>query len=630
MTRREILWRLAREARPYYPRLAVAMLLGIIAGLAPLVTPWGFKVLINDVLVSKELDLSTLDHQCRLQLSAFLAHVVGTGSSVSSLSQTCAAQLRAALTPKPANLHELYIVLAAIFGAMMIGAIATYGQTYLTAWSGQHLIARMRVRLFERIMHLPLAEFDKWRPGELIARFSTDLQLMTDAVSISVPQLIVNTVTFFSSFIAMTYIDWLLTLSLVVVAPVVSFAVSRFQKLITSGTLGAQRRIADLSANLTESLQGERIVKAFGREAYETQRFSGRNDDLFGAYMKLTQFIQTQPLVLSVLMVSAIVLIIYLSVHEVVVAHRIDVGQVFEYWALLVNLINPMNRFAAFVGDIAKAIVGAGRIYEILDLPVERADKPGALPLINARGQIVFEHVHFAYGKGERAALDDVSAVIEAGEIVALVGPSGAGKTTIVNMVPRFYEPQAGRILLDGVDLADVRLTDLRTAIGIVPQEAQLFRGTVAENIRYGRLDATDDEVRQAAREANAEEFVLGFPDGYATEVGERGSRLSGGQRQRISIARAILRDPRILILDEATSALDSHSEALIEQALDRLLPGRTTLIIAHRLSTIRRAHKILYIEQGRVLEMGTHDALLAKGGAYAALHARQFASGPV
>ncbi|MDQ2872141.1 MAG: ABC transporter ATP-binding protein/permease [Candidatus Eremiobacteraeota bacterium] len=584
MNRKSILRRLAREAKPYYPRLALAMLLGTLAGLSNLVAPWGFKVLVNEVLVSKVL---------------------------------------------AANVHELYVVLAAIFGALMFGAVATYGQTYLTAWSGQHLIARMRVRLFDRVMHLPLVEFDKWRPGELISRFSTDLQLMTDAVSISVPQLVVNTVTFLSSFVLMFYIDWLLTLILIVLAPLVSLAVSRFQKLISGSTVGAQMRIADLNANLAEALGGERIIKSFNRESYETSRFSRRNDDYFGTYMKLTQFIQTQPLVLSVLMVSAIVFIIYLSVHEVIVAHRLNVGQIFEYWALLVNLINPMNRFAAFVGDIAKALVGAGRIYELLDLPVERADAPSARALKDVRGRLVFDHVHFSYGQGERAALEDVNAVIEAGEIVALVGPSGAGKTTIVNMVPRFYEPQSGRILLDGVDICDVRLSELRSAIGIVPQEAQLFRGSIADNIRYGRLDASDAEVRRAAREANAEEFVLGFPHGYETEVGERGARLSGGQRQRISIARAILRDPRILILDEATSALDSHSEALIESALDRLLPGRTTLIIAHRLSTIRRANSILYIESGRVLEVGTHDALLALGGAYALLHARQFAGGP-
>jgi subfamily B ATP-binding cassette protein MsbA len=508
---------------------------------------------------------------------------------------------------------------------MILGAVATYGQSYLMAWSGQHLIAKMRARLFERVLRLPLGEFAKWRPGDLIARFNSDLQIMTDAVSISLPQLITNTVTFVSSFVLMVYMDWLLTCSLIFVAPIISLAVSRFQRLISANTTRSQQRISDLSATLTEALTGQRIIKAFGREGYEAERFRHRNDEYFAVYMKLTQFIQTQPLVLSVLMTTAVVGIIWLSTREVVVG-RLNVGELFQYWALLANLINPMNRFAAFVGELSKALVGAGRVYEVLDLPVERPDKPGAVPLQNVRGRIVFDRVRFAYSPEEPPVLDEFSAEIEAGQIVALVGPSGAGKTTIVNLVPRFYEPQSGRIVLDGVDLADVRLADLRGAIGIVPQEAQLFRGSIRENIRYGRLSASEDEVRVAAREANAEEFILGFPDGYDTEVGERGMRLSGGQRQRVAIARAILRDPRILILDEATSALDSHSEALIEQALDRLLPGRTTLIIAHRLSTIRRAHTILYIEAGRVVEMGSHESLLAKGGAYARLHATQFA----
>ncbi len=579
MTRRETLERLAREARPYLGRLSVAMFLGTLAGLSNLVAPWGFKELINHVLTPKR-------------------------------------------TP---DLHVLWVVLGAIFAAMVLGAVATYGQSYLTAWSGQRMIANMRVRLFERVLRLPLAEFDKWRPGELIARFSNDLQLMTDAVSISVPQLVQNTVTFVSSLAFMAVIDWRLTLTLAIVSPVVSLAVSRFQKLISASTLRTQQRIADLSASLTETLHGQRIVKAFGREGYEAERFSRRTDELFGTYMKLTQFIQTQPLVLSVLIVTAIVGIIGLSVYEVVVTRRLNIGQIFEYWGLLVNLINPMNRFAAFVGDISKALVGAGRVYEILDLPVERRESDGGGHLGKVDGRLAFENVCFSYGAGDPSAIDGLDAVIEAGEIVALVGPSGAGKTTIVNLVPRFYEPQNGRITLDGVDIAALRLSELRAAIGIVPQEAQLFRGTVTENIRYGRLDATDDEVRAAAREANAEEFVLSLPDGYATQVGERGARFSGGERQRISIARAILRDPRILILDEATSALDSHSEALIEQALDRLLPGRTTLIIAHRLSTIRRAHKILYIEGGRMLEAGTHAELLSRGGFYARLYQSQF-----
>jgi subfamily B ATP-binding cassette protein MsbA len=578
MSARRILGRLAHDAQPYAPTLAAAIILGTAAGLLSLVAPWAFNQIINRVITARHPDL-----------------------------------------------HLLYVSLFVIFCALLLSALAVYGQAYLMAWSGQHLIAHMRARLFERILRLPLGEFAKWRPGDLIARFNSDLQIMTDAVSISLPQLVTNTVTFVSSFVVMMLMDWLLTCSLLLVAPIISLAVSRFQRLISNSTVRSQGRISDLSSTLTEALTGQRIIKAFGREAYEAERFRHRNDEYFTIYMKLTQFIATQPLVLQVLMSGAIVGIVWLSTREVVV-HRLNVGDLFQYWALLANLINPMNRFAAFVGELSKALVGAGRVYEILDLPVERPDIPGAVSLQKVRGRIAFEHVRFSYSPEEAPVLDDFNAEIEAGQIIALVGPSGAGKTTIVNLVPRFYEPQSGRITIDGIDLACVRLADLRASIGIVPQEAQLFRGTIEDNIRYGRLDATDEQVRAAAREANAEEFILGFPEGYETQVGERGTRLSGGQRQRVAIARAILRDPRILILDEATSALDSHSEALIEQALDRLLSGRTTLIIAHRLSTIRRANTILYIEAGRVVEMGSHESLLAKGGAYARLHATQFA----
>ncbi|MGA8098725.1 MAG: ABC transporter ATP-binding protein [Candidatus Cybelea sp.] len=580
MTRRSILLRLAREARPYYPRLALAMTMGVLAGVLSIVPPLAFRIIINQVLIP--------------------------------------------LHGRPPDLKALYLALGLTSVALILSNCAIYGQTYLTAWSGQHLVARLRVRLFEGLLRLPLGEFDKWRPGELIARFSTDLQIMIDAVSVSVPQLVVALATFISSFATMIYLDWLLTLSLVLVAPIVSVAVSNFQRLISTSTHRAQQRIADLTANLSEILGGQRVVKSFGREEFEVGRFRNRNDDFFGAYMKLTQFIQTQPLVISTIMVGAVVAIIWLSVREVLVG-RLDTGKVFMYWGLLVNLMNPMNRVAAFFGDISKAVVGAGRVFELLDLPIEVRDPPGAVALTAVRGQIEYRDVTFRYKPTDPPALRDVNATIEAGEIVAFVGPSGAGKTTIVNLVPRFYAPQEGSIFLDGIDIADARLSDLRKAIAIVPQDVQLFRGSILDNIRYGRIEATDAEVRAAARDANVEEYVQGFPDGYATQVGERGIRLSGGERQRIAIARAVLRDPRILILDEATSALDSHSEAMIEQALDRLLPGRTTLIIAHRLSTVRRAHKVLFIEAGRVVEIGTHDELLAKGGAYARLYAAQF-----
>jgi len=568
--------RLLREARPYSGRLVVAMLLGILAGVAPL----------------------TLARVAGL----LQAHV---------------------LIPHP-ELGAVVLIVVLVVGSQLLGNAASYGQGYLTAWSGQRMVASFRARMFDRIVRMPLSDFDRWRPGELQSRMSSDLNLMTDAISISLPQFIQTAVTFVGALVYMIYLDWFLAAVLFVAAPIVAWVVSRFNALIVAGTKRAQERIADLASNLVEVLANERVVKAFRREEFERNRFTGANERYFGAYMKVTQFNQTQAPVLALVVMLAVCAVIVVTAREVGIG-RLSPERAWEFWGATALLINPMNRFSIFFADFARAFVGAGRVFEILDLPVEREDPPGAQALPKLLGDVRFEHVGFAYDPG-RPVLRDFSAEMLHGEVVALVGPSGAGKSTIVNLVPRFYEPQQGRITVDGVDIAGVRLADLRDAIAIVPQETQLFNGTIAENIRYGRLDASDDEIIAAAREANADEFVSRLPEGYATIVGERGIRLSGGQRQRIAIARAILRDPRILILDEATSALDSHSEALIDVALDRLLPGRTTLIIAHRLSTIRRATKILYIEAGSVRETGTHETLIAAGGAYATLHAAQFA----
>jgi subfamily B ATP-binding cassette protein MsbA len=575
--RRDSLRRVLREARPFVPSLTFALFLGVIAGLGPLSYTQAIRMVLDDVI------------------------------------------------PKH-NGALLWWIVGAVLVINVVANVASYGQNYLTAWSGQRLIANVRVRLFERIMHLPLGEFDKWRPGELLSRFSTDLQMMTDAIGTSLPQLIQTVVTFLGALIYMFYLDWLLTLFLLLVAPVVNYTVAFFTKLISASARRSQERIADLSANLSEVLQGARVVKAFGREAHEVERLASNNERYFAAFMKTTQFTQTQTPVVATIVAIALLGILVFTTREVMVG-RMSGGEMFAFWTAVGLALNPINRFAALIGDLARGLVGASRAFEILDLPIERGDESGAVSPTLVAGEVRFEHVTFAYEPpGVRPVLRDLSFEIAAGEVVALVGPSGAGKTTIVNLVPRFFEPQAGRITLDGIDLGRIRLQTLREAIGIVPQEPLLFSGSIADNIRYGKLQATRAEIEMAAHEANADEFVEQLPRGYETTLGERGIRLSGGQRQRISIARAILRDPRILILDEATSSLDSHSELLIEAALDALLAGRTTLIIAHRLSTIRRAHRIFYVDSGRILEAGTHEELLARGGRYAELHAAQFA----
>jgi subfamily B ATP-binding cassette protein MsbA len=334
----------------------------------------------------------------------------------------------------------------------------------------------------------------------------------------------------------------------------------------------------------------------------------------------MSQIALTQTPVVDVIVSLGLAILAGYSFYEVVIG-RLTMQQWAAFFTLAMVSGNPVNQISNYVSDLNKAIIGARRAFEILDLPVEASDAPGAVPLSDVRGAVEFADVRFSYD-GKTEVLKGVSARVAPGDVVALVGPSGSGKTTIVNLIPRFYVASSGSISVDGHDIEGVTLASLRDAIAIVPQDPQLFSDTIEQNIRYGRLTATASEVQEAARQANAHDFIRRFPDGYATRVGSRGMRLSGGERQRISIARAILRAPRILILDEATSSLDVESESLINEALERLLVGRTTFIIAHRLSTIRRATSILVIVDGCVVEQGTHEALLARGGVYARLHA--------
>jgi subfamily B ATP-binding cassette protein MsbA len=501
----------------------------------------------------------------------------------------------------------------------LIKNAATYAGSYTIAAVGQQIVARVRAELFRRIERLPLQIFDRWRGGELMSRFTNDVNFMVQGVNSS-PQFVGAVLTLIGSIIAMIFVNWRLMLVLLAVAPFVSYAVSRFSLVLRGVTGTSLARVADVNSVLQESIDSMRVIKAFGREPYEFARFSNSNDAYLGASLKMSQIALTQTPVVDVIVSLGLAILAGYSFYEVVTG-RLTMQQWAAFFTLAMVSGNPVNQISNYVSDLNKALIGARRAFEILDLPVEATDRPNALPLAEVRGAVEFAEVRFSYD-GKTEVLKGVNARVAPGDVVALVGPSGSGKTTIVNLIPRFYVATGGTISVDGHNIEDVTLASLRNAIAIVPQDPQLFSDTIEQNIRYGRLDATTEEVHEAARQANAHDFITRFPDGYATRVGSRGMRLSGGERQRISIARAILRAPRILILDEATSSLDVESETLINQALERLLVGRTTFIIAHRLSTIRRATAILVIVDGQVVEQGTHATLLERGGVYARLHA--------
>jgi ATP-binding cassette, subfamily B, bacterial MsbA len=520
--------------------------------------------------------------------------------------------------------HSLRTLLWALLGGLSLNIvknIAQYAGGYTMTTVGQRVVAKIRTDLFTRIQYLPLHVFDRWRSGELISRFDNDVSLMVIGVT-SLPLFTSAVLTLIGALGFMFYLDWVLTLVTLAVAPLVSFAVYRFALIVRNFTKQSLSRVADVNAMLQESLEGMRIIKAFTREPYEVSRFRERNDAYLGAAMKLAQISLTQIPVVDFLVTCGLLVLAGVSFWELVTGRKNPV-ELAQFLTVAIVASNPINQLTNYFGELNKAIVGARRIFEILDLPVEERDAAGARKLGDVRGAVQFEDVCFAYD-GRTEVLRGVSADIQPGEVIALVGPSGAGKTTLVNLIPRFYTPTSGTVRVDGNDLREITLSSLRHCIAIVPQDPQLFSDTIEQNIRYGRLDATHQEIEEAARLANAHAFITKFPDGYRTLVGARGLGLSGGERQRIAIARAILRNPRILILDEATSQLDSQSEALISEAMERLLTGRTTFIIAHRLSTIRRATTILVLAEGRVVERGKHADLLARGGLYTKLYRTQ------
>lgn len=425
------------------------------------------------------------------------------------------------------------------------------------------------------------------------------------------------------SFAIIVVIDWRLTLLIMLLVPLVVLLATGFGRRFRWLSRNVQEELGIVNTILEETLSAMRVVKSFAREPFETQRFNAGVDEAFRIAMKRTKIRAIFGPFMGLISFVAISIVIWYGGTEVLAGH-LSPGQLISFVIYMVLIAGPVVSLSNLYTQTQEALGAAERIFELLDTAPERPDAPDAVPLPSLEGQIVFDHVSFSYNK-DAVVLRDLSMAVQAGQMVALVGPSGAGKTTITGLIPRLFEPTSGHIFIDGYDLQDVQIRSLREQIAIVPQEPALFGGTIHENIAYGRLDATREEIEEAASAANAAEFIARLPQGYGSTVGERGVQLSAGQRQRIAIARAILRNPRILILDEATASLDNESEALVQDALNRLMRGRTTLIIAHRLTTIENADHILVLNHGTIVEEGTHEALLIKDGLYARLYNRQF-----
>lgn len=555
---------------PYWKRLLVSVICMLFVSASNLIVPWIIKDMVDDVLMAK-------------------------------------------------NVQMLYAIIVAILVIFAIRGLTTFGHRYLMGYIGQRVITDLRARLFAHLQKLSISYYDKRRTGEIMSNLTNDIQALQTAIVDNFITLVQESAIFLGSFASMIYLQWKLTALCLVIVPLVSFTIKFFGKKLHSSGGVVQERLADVTSMLQETIMGVRIVRSFNRTAHEIERFRAVNESNFKANVKtIQQSSQLTPFVefFSALAVVAIIWYGGMSVIDGVMTS----GELIAFLIYAINLANPTRRVAEAFGNIQKSLAAADRIFAILDTKPEVAQKEGAPLLTVGKGRVEFRHVAFYYEEGN-PVLTDVNFTAEPGQTVAIVGPSGSGKTTIANILPRFYDVTGGEVLIDGTDIRDVTIGSLREAIGLVPQDTLLFNTTIKNNILYGRLDATDEEIWAAVRAANAETFIRALPDGIETKVGDRGLMLSGGQRQRIAIARALLKNPAILILDEATSALDTESEKIVQDALDKLMIGRTSFVIAHRLSTIRGADQILVINHGVIAERGTHDELMEKGGLYHELY---------
>lgn len=566
--------RILSYIKPYMHRLIFAMFCTIMAAAGNLYIPWIIKDMIDEVLADK-------------------------------------------------NGTMLNWIAASIIAIFVVRGLFWYGQNYLMSYVGQSVIIDIRAAVFKKLQRLSVSFYDKNKTGTIMSYVTNDVNALQSAMVENTIEMITEGFILIGSVVAMIYLDWRLTLFTVCTFPVVLWFMEFFGKKIRKTGGRIQECTADITSVLQESVAYARVIKSFVREDYEVDRFDVENRANFRANMKNAQLMATLTPVVELVAAIGVTMIIWYGGNNVING-TITAGSLVAFLTYAVNISNPIKRLTRVIGNIQKALAAAQRVFMIIDMPGEIAESRDAKQLPEVSGKVEFQNVSFAYDdKGN--VITDLSFSVKPGEVIAIVGPSGAGKSTIANLLPRFYDVNKGDIKIDGHSVREVTLDSLREQVGIVPQETMLFNGSVYNNILYGRLDATKEEIEAAAKAANAHDFIMQLTDGYETKLGDRGVNLSGGQRQRIAIARAILKNPRILILDEATSALDTESERVVQEALDRLMVGRTSFVIAHRLSTVKNADKILVLEKGNLVESGTHDELLALDGLYAHLYKIQY-----